>query len=426
MGYLQNTPSGLHDLATAQTKKIFVLTDENRPGAIWHNEIFSLHNHLDAVELFSIDAPNGVETFEGGPFIWLNNQFADLMTYSDADRQALFAINECLPGPSLPGDANRTLIVEVNGAKTEVPASSNLKVPINLNQGVNLVRLSCKEHPTAGKLSSGDTRTLLLGIKGFRFAKRENIELLAIDAPNRVETVQGDPFIWLNNQFTDMKIVSDADRQSFLRIRECWSGPSRPGDTDRTLIVEVNGERVEVPAAPNLKVPLKLNQGNNLVRLSCKETPTVDKLSSGDTRTLLLGIKGFRLASRDEPVEVSAIEAPNQVETVQGDPFIWLNNQFTDLTIRSDADREAFLMVRECWPGPSRPEGPNRTLIVEVNGAKVEVPAAPNLTVPLKLNQGDNHVRLSCKETPTVGKLSSGDTRTLLLGIKGFNVKAAD
>ena len=160
------------------------------------------------------------------------------------------------------------------------------------------------------------------------------MELLGIDAPNSVETVQGDSFIWLNNQFADFTIYSDADRQAFLNISECWPGPSRPGDKHRTLIVEVNGARAELPALPNLKVPLKLNQGINLVRLSCKETPTVDKLSSGDTRTLLLGIKGFRLATRDEPVELLAIDAPNRVETVQGDSFIWLNNQFTDLIDR--------------------------------------------------------------------------------------------
>jgi len=427
MGYLQNTSSGLRDLTNEQTKETFLLSDEKRPGAIWNNEIFSLYNHLDPVELLVIDAPNSVETVQGDAFIWLNNQFADFTVYSNADRRALLNISECSPGPSRPGGKQRTLIVDVNGERAELPALPNLKVPLKLNQGINLVRLSCKENPTVEKLSSGDTRKMLLGIKGLRLAIRdEPVELLAIDAPNRVETVQGDSFIWLNNQFTDLIIDSDADRKAFLRISECWPGPSRPGDTNRTLIVEVNGKKAEVPGAPNLKVPLNLYQGNNLVRLSCKETPTVDKLSSGDTRTLLLGIKGFRLATREKPVELLTIDAPNRVETVQGDSFVWLNNQFTDLTIRSDADRQVFLTVRDCWPGPSRPGETQRTLIVEVNGDEREVPASPNLKVPLKLNQGNNLIRLSCKETPTVDKLSSGDIRTLLLGLKGFSVRAAD
>jgi hypothetical protein len=427
LGNLQHESSGLHDITSEQTTGAFLLSDQNRAGAIWKNEVFSLLNHLDPVELLAIVAPNGVEIVQGASFVWLNNQSASFTIHSDADRQALLIISECWPGPSRPGDEHRTLIVEVNGERLELEASSNLKVPLKLNQGINIARLSCKETATIDNLSSGDTRTLLLGIKGLKLATHEDpVEILAIHAPNQVETVEGDSFVWLNNQFTNVTIHSDAGRQAFLNINECWPGPSRPEDKRRTLIVEVNGVRAEFAASSNLKVPLKLDPGDNLIRLSCKETPTVDKLSSGDARTLLLGIKGFSVSTHEEPVEVSAIEAPNRVETVQGDSFIWLNNQFADLTIHSDAARQAFLLVRECWPGPSRPEDKKRTLVIEVNGTQAEIIASPNLKVPMTLNQGTNIVRLSCKETPTVNKLSSGDARTLLLGIKGFSVTAAD
>ena len=54
------------------------------------------------------------------------------------------------------------------------------------------------------------------------------------------------------------------------------------------------------------------------------------------------------------------------VETVQGDIFLWLDNQFANLTIHSDADRQAFLVIPEFRPGPSRPEDPRRTLILRV------------------------------------------------------------
>jgi hypothetical protein len=221
-----------------------------------------------------------------------------------------------------------------------------------------------------------------------------------------------------------VKLQSDANRQAFLSITECWPGPSRPGDKRRTLVVEVNGGRAEWPALSTLRVPLKLNQGYNLVRLSCKETPTIDKLSSGDNRTLLLGIKGFKVVARDKPVELLAIDAPNAVETVRSAPFIWLDNRWTELTVESDADRRALLTISECWPGPSRPEDTKRTLIVEANGTSAEVPASTNLKMPLNLHQGSNLVRLSCKEAATVTRLSSGDARTLLLGIKGYSVTA--
>jgi hypothetical protein len=53
------------------------------------------------------------------------------------------------------------------------------------------------------------------------------------------------------------------------------------------LILQANGEIVEILAAGSLKMPLALKKGHN------------DKLSSGDTRTLLLGIKWFSVRAAD-------------------------------------------------------------------------------------------------------------------------------
>jgi hypothetical protein len=169
---LQNLYSAIKADATEQSKDAVVLTDEKRPRAVWHNEIFSLLDRSEPVELMAIDAPNGVETIEGDSFIWLDNRCANFTFYSDADRQAVLVIRECRPGPSRPGDTNRTLLVEVNGAKSEMPTSPNLRIPVTLKKGNNQVRLSCKEPPTVNKLPSGDTRTLLLGIKGFTIEDR--------------------------------------------------------------------------------------------------------------------------------------------------------------------------------------------------------------------------------------------------------------
>ena len=164
--YLAASSTGLNR-ATDQVGTTFVLTDEKKSGAIWHNEVFSLLTRSEPVELLAIDAPNGVETVDGNQFIWLDNQFADLTIRSDADRRAFLVIPECRPGPNRPGDPNRTLILEANGATVEVPAEGSLGIPLALKKGKNLVRLACKEHATTDKLASGDTRTLLLGIKGF-------------------------------------------------------------------------------------------------------------------------------------------------------------------------------------------------------------------------------------------------------------------
>ncbi len=164
--FLRGFFSAIKADTTEPSKEALILTDEKKLPSVWHNEIFSLLEHLGPVEVMTIDAPNSVETIEGDSFIWLDNRFADLTVQSDGDRQAVLVIRECWPGPSRPSDTNRTLIVEVNSAKTEVRTSPNLKIPLTLKKGKNLVRLSCKELPTINKLSSSETRTLLLGIKG--------------------------------------------------------------------------------------------------------------------------------------------------------------------------------------------------------------------------------------------------------------------
>lgn len=170
---LRDPATGLRDGASEELTGNVVLTDEKKRAAIWHNEVFSLLNHSEPVEVVAIDAPNTVERVEGDQFIWLDNRFADLTIQSDAERRAFLLIPECRPGPNRPDDSNRTLILEVNGETVEVPAQGSLKIPLALKKGKNLVRLACKERPTTDKLGSGDPRTLLLGLKGFSVSASE-------------------------------------------------------------------------------------------------------------------------------------------------------------------------------------------------------------------------------------------------------------
>lgn len=165
--YLKASANEPEKGTTNLNKAVFVLVDKKEPRAIWHNKIFYLLNRSNPVELLGVDAPNSVETVEGEDFLWLDNQFAVLTISSDADRRAFLVIPECWPGNSRPEDKKRTLILETRDETLEIPAEGNLKIPLTLRQGNNFVRLACKEHATTDKLPSGDTRTLLLGLKGF-------------------------------------------------------------------------------------------------------------------------------------------------------------------------------------------------------------------------------------------------------------------
>jgi hypothetical protein len=165
--YLQSLASSLPHPVAEQDPISFVLTDEKKSGAVWHNEIFYLLDRAEPVEILNVNAPNTLETEDGEPFLWLDNRFADLTIHSDADREVFILVSECRPGPNRPEDAKRTLLIEQNGKTVEMSAKGSLKIPLSLKKGNSLVRLACKEPATIHKLASGDARTLLLGIKGF-------------------------------------------------------------------------------------------------------------------------------------------------------------------------------------------------------------------------------------------------------------------
>jgi hypothetical protein len=42
----------------------------------------------------------------------------------------------------------------------------------------------------------------------------DSLQLLEIDAPNGVDTVQGESFVWLDNQFAEITIHPDGNRQA--------------------------------------------------------------------------------------------------------------------------------------------------------------------------------------------------------------------
>jgi hypothetical protein len=164
---LTNPATGLNNVGLDQAKTVLVLDDRPRAGAVWHNDLFYLTNGQEPVDLVWIDAPNGVETVQGDIFLWLDNRFAILTIGANADRQAFLVFPVFWPGPSRPEDPKRTLIFEANGQTVEMPAEGGLKIPLTLKKGNNVVRLACKEGATVNQLASGDTRTLLLGVKGF-------------------------------------------------------------------------------------------------------------------------------------------------------------------------------------------------------------------------------------------------------------------
>jgi hypothetical protein len=144
------------------------LRDGVENGAVWTNGTFSVLPE-DVAQIVSVSNPYGLETLDGQPFVWIGTDAISFRVM--VPRTGHYAIrgSAFVPGPSLPERSKRILEIAV-GLKishTEFGPDSN-GIPVNLEKGENIIRIACLDRPTRLKMPNGDTRPLLLGIKGYR------------------------------------------------------------------------------------------------------------------------------------------------------------------------------------------------------------------------------------------------------------------
>ena len=112
-----------------------------------------------------------------------------------------------------------------------------------------------------------------------------------------LETVGGDQFFWLGGEPATMVIDAGQAGPALLRAKEFWFGPSAPDLLFRTLVTECGQHRIQYRFTKDSKgVPIQLDRGMQECRIWCKDAPSVLKQPNGDTRVLLLGLKGYYLA----------------------------------------------------------------------------------------------------------------------------------
>jgi hypothetical protein len=158
-----------------------MLVSGYRPGAVWHNERFSLIATANQGLIAGIENPNGLETLEQQQFFWMSGAETQLTLLVPADGDYGLRAHRFHPGPSAP--QSKTWRVEINdtlGRRTTVmdlPGSDGSPpvIPIHLSRGRNLVTLRCLERATVFEHLNGDKRELLLGVQG-PFLVKEGID----------------------------------------------------------------------------------------------------------------------------------------------------------------------------------------------------------------------------------------------------------
>jgi hypothetical protein len=114
--------------------------------------------------------PNGIENWEGDRGFWLGKGDARIDFISSKNGQVMIE-GQFIRGPSLPDKASREMLIfNAQGYQTSVAiiedGRQTLSLPVSI--GKNAIFLRCLDKPTLALLPNGDTRPLLLGVRGLR------------------------------------------------------------------------------------------------------------------------------------------------------------------------------------------------------------------------------------------------------------------
>jgi hypothetical protein len=131
--------------------------------------------------------------------------------------------------------------------------------------------------------------------------------------------------------------------------------------------------------------------------------------------------------SSGEWAVVTDITNANGIEQVDGEQFFWLGNG--DTTLRTLVGKRGVLSIGATfWPGGSVPNSDSRALLVTTDtGYQQQVILKyGDGVITLPVEAGGNKIILRPLDQATVTKHPNGDTRPLVLGIKGMTLSVSE
>lgn len=171
-GYL-GMPGPLPLLALAKpepiTADMFTLRSSRELGAIWSNSHFSLFPTPAGAVITSVDNPNGLETSEGEPLIWIAaTQPTVFLIKAFHDGDFLLSGTRLIFGPSGVSSSTHPLeIVDASGTHHFTLKGGDLTFPIVLKSGLNRVTVRSTATITSTKQVNSDTRELMVMMTGY-------------------------------------------------------------------------------------------------------------------------------------------------------------------------------------------------------------------------------------------------------------------
>ena len=157
--------------------------------------------------------------------------------------------------------------------------------------------------PVAGRLHVGADRQAVWSDGAFSVTSTDMPQITEISNPNGVETVDGEQFVWVGSEPLTLTVSAPQTGRYILWADGFVLGPSLPGKQQRAMKIDQGADSFTININPNSAgIPVVLPQGASIVKISCLDQRTVVRLSNGDTRPLLLGIKGLSI-SGEGPVD---------------------------------------------------------------------------------------------------------------------------
>jgi hypothetical protein len=219
---------------------------------------------------------------------------------------------EYLPGKGGGEGLKRTVSVRVgdSGPATVTLEAGKGSLAVLAQAGLNKIVLRPLDPPTA-PAGLGEEPPHLLGIRNLTVRQApegaepgwtpeddpSDLFVIGIENRNGLErTVEGKRFMWLGPHDTVLRLV--ARRPGVLELAaDCVLGPSVVGTPRRRVRVSTDtGYCAElVLGAGPAAIPVPVQAGMNTVSLHALDRPTRPRLSNGDARPLVLGVRDLTL-----------------------------------------------------------------------------------------------------------------------------------
>jgi hypothetical protein len=242
---------------------------------------------------------------------------------------------------------------------------------------------------------------------------------------NGLESLKGHPFFWMGKGDTYITVL--ASESGLVSIEaDFHAGPSLPGQPSRQLLVMAGStyhRQISLTNGP-ATIAIPVQAGQTQIVLRPLDRATVDRLSSGEQRPLVLGADNMTMHLSNTPVIVEQIQNQNGLEEIDGTPFFWMGQGDTIIDVVA-AYAGALRLSAEWLPGGNIPNQLERNLLLQLDTGyrHIFTVYGGRNTITIPIPAGASRIQLRPLDRPLEITRTDGETRPLILGVHNLTVQ---